>query len=106
VERDGGSELSIYVTPRAGRSEVAGEREGALWLKLAAPPVEGAANEALIALLARRLEVPRSALQLVAGATGRRKRVRIARLAPGAVTARLQQAARPRGSTTSIVAET
>jgi uncharacterized protein (TIGR00251 family) len=86
---DGGSDLQIYVTPRAGRSEVAGEREGALWVRLAAPPVEGAANEALLALLARRLDVPKSALRMMAGATGRRKHVRIDGLAPGAVAARL-----------------
>jgi uncharacterized protein (TIGR00251 family) len=97
--------LVVYVTPRAGRSEVAGEREGALWIKLAAPPVEGAANAALMTLLARRLNVSRSALQIVAGSTGRRKRVRIADLGSEAVTARLQQReVRPRGSTTSSVA--
>ena len=79
----------VYVTPRAGRSEVAGERGGALWVKLAAPPVEGAANDALVALLARRLDVPKCALRLMAGATGRRKRVRVAGLGPEEVTTRL-----------------
>ncbi|MGH2367303.1 MAG: DUF167 domain-containing protein, partial [Chloroflexota bacterium] len=47
--------LAVYVTPRAGRSEVVGERDGALWVRLAAPPVEGAANRALVDLLAQRL---------------------------------------------------
>src|SRR5437763_48285 len=54
--------LAVYVTPRAGRNEIVGEREGAWWVKLAAPPVEGAANQALISLLADRLGVPPGAV--------------------------------------------
>jgi uncharacterized protein (TIGR00251 family) len=81
--------LRVYVSPRAGRSAVAGERQGAIWIKLAAPPVEGAANRALIELLAARLGVPPSALRIEAGATGRRKRVRIVALRSEQATARL-----------------
>ena len=69
--------LAVYVTPRAGRNEIVGEREGAWWVKLAAPPVEGAANQALISLLADRLGVPPGAVTLLSGAAGRRKRVRV-----------------------------
>src|SRR5689334_22591660 len=69
--------LAVYVTPRAGRNEIVGEREGAWWVKLATPPVAGAANQALLRLLAERLGVPPSAVTLLSGAAGRRKRVRI-----------------------------
>jgi uncharacterized protein (TIGR00251 family) len=69
--------IAVYVTPRAGRDEIAGEREGALWVKLTAPPVQGAANEALVRFLAGRLGVPRHAVTLLSGETGRRKRLRV-----------------------------
>lgn len=80
--------LPVYATPRAGRTEVVGEREGALWVRLAAPPVEGAANRTLIAFLAEKLGVPRHAVRLVSGASGRQKRVRID-LPPATVSQRL-----------------
>jgi uncharacterized protein (TIGR00251 family) len=69
--------IPVYATPRAGRTEIAGTREGALWVRLAAPPVGGAANEALVRFLARRLGVAPGDLRLLSGATGRRKRVRV-----------------------------
>jgi uncharacterized protein (TIGR00251 family) len=56
---------------------VVGWREGRLRLRIAAPPVEGAANEALVTYLADRLDLPRRQVSVVAGATARLKRVRI-----------------------------
>ena len=82
--------LSVYVTPRASRSEIVGEREGALWVRLAAPPVDGKANDALVALLARWLGVTKAQVELVAGETGRRKRVRVIRIDGAALRARLE----------------
>jgi uncharacterized protein YggU (UPF0235/DUF167 family) len=73
----GATAIPIYATPRAGRTEIAGTREGALWVRLAAPPVQGAANEALLRLLAGRLGVARGDLRLLSGSSGRRKRVRV-----------------------------
>ncbi len=77
-----GIELAVKVTPRAGRTVPAGlesDAEGRVWLhvRLAAPPVEGAANTALLRYLAETFDVAPSACRLVAGATGRRKRIRI-----------------------------
>ena len=79
----GGVRLVLRVTPGARRSGIfgpvdVGEGRTALAVKLAAVPVEGAANEALIDLLAKELKVARSALSLVAGATSRLKVVRVA----------------------------
>lgn len=64
--------------PRASRTEVVGPYGGALKIRLAAPPVDGAANAALIRFLADRLGVAASAVTLVAGAGGRSKVVAVA----------------------------
>lgn len=70
--------LAVRVIPRARKHEIAGTREGALLVRLAAPPVEGAANDALVAFLADRLRVPRRAIRIVSGERGRQKRVAVA----------------------------
>lgn len=67
--------LELYVQPGAKRSEFAGEYDGRLKLRLAAPPVEGKANEALIAFLADHFNVPRRNVRIAAGLRSRRKRV-------------------------------
>ena len=85
----GGTLLDVRVIPRAPRSAVAGVRDGALLVRLAAAPVDGEANDALLTLLARALDVPRRDLAIVAGARSRRKRIEVAGLAPSAVEARL-----------------
>lgn len=70
-------ELDVQVVPRASRSRVVGVQGDRLKVQLSAPPVDGAANEALIELLAERLGVKRAAVSIVGGATGRKKRVRV-----------------------------
>jgi uncharacterized protein (TIGR00251 family) len=65
------------VQPRASRSELAGRHGDAIKVRLAAPPVDGAANEALLRFLADRLGVTRGAVALLSGQTGRSKRVEI-----------------------------
>lgn len=87
--RPGGCSLRVRVVPRAGRTMVGGERDGALLVRLAAAPVEGEANDALIAFLSDRLGVPRRTVRLVAGAHARDKRLDIDGLAPPDVAARL-----------------
>jgi hypothetical protein len=69
--------LDIRVIPRAPRSRVDGTRGDALLIRLAAPPVDGAANAALIAFLAEALDLPRRDITLVSGERSRDKRVRI-----------------------------
>ncbi|HZN93238.1 MAG TPA: DUF167 domain-containing protein [Myxococcales bacterium] len=75
---EGGVELLVLVQPRASRSRVVGEHGGYLKVQLAAPPVDGAANAALLELLAELLGVPRRQVSLVSGESSRRKRVRAA----------------------------
>jgi uncharacterized protein (TIGR00251 family) len=72
-----GCVLSIRVIPRAKRTELAGQRESSILIRLAAPPVEGAANDALIAFLSELLHVPKRAVTIVSGEQAREKRVRI-----------------------------
>ncbi|MGI6208126.1 MAG: DUF167 domain-containing protein [Anaerolineae bacterium] len=67
--------LRVRVTPRGGRDEVIGYRDGVLLVRLKAPPVEGAANEALVAFLAKQLSLPKSALELARGHRSRDKEV-------------------------------
>ncbi|MDR3352675.1 MAG: DUF167 domain-containing protein [Zoogloeaceae bacterium] len=69
--------LQLHIQPGAKRSEIAGRHGEALKIRLAAPPVEGKANAALIAFLADRLGLPRASIQLCGGASSRRKTVRI-----------------------------
>jgi len=72
-----GVSITLTVIPRSGRDEIVGLEGDAIKIRLKAPPVEGRANEALLAFLAKRLVVPRAALELVSGATGRHKVVRV-----------------------------
>ncbi len=73
-----GVELDVRVIPRARTTDISGERDGALVVRINAPPVEGAANDALIAFFADALRVPRRAIRIVSGERGRHKRVAIA----------------------------
>ncbi len=57
----------VRVVPRASRSEFAGEHDGALRVRIAAPPVDGAANDELIVMIARALKVPRQAVEIISG---------------------------------------
>jgi uncharacterized protein (TIGR00251 family) len=65
--------FTVYVQPRAARTQVAGMHDGCVKVRLAAPPVDGAANAELIAFVAGKLDVPKSRVHLVAGETSRRK---------------------------------
>ena len=84
-----GTRLRLRVQPRAARSGVGGLHGDAIRVWVAAPPTDGAANEALIRLLADRLGVPRAALRLAAGHSVRSKVVLVEGLDPGEVAARL-----------------
>lgn len=70
--------LKVRVQPRAAKNELAGLCDGALRVRVNAPPVEGAANEACRALLAKVLGVSKSSVEIVSGRSGRNKLVRVA----------------------------
>ena len=78
LRQDGGDwVLSLYLQPGARKTEVAGLHDGALKLRLNAPPVEGKANKALIAWLADWFGVPKQGVVLESGELSRHKRVRV-----------------------------
>jgi uncharacterized protein (TIGR00251 family) len=77
TDSDGGTTLAVSVVPNARKTEAVGLHDGALRVRLAAPAIEGRANDALVQWLARALGVPRGAITLRHGALGRRKRLLI-----------------------------
>lgn len=85
-----GVTLRVRVVPRAGRTGVAGTRKDALLVRLAAAPVDGAANDALVAFLAELFDRPRRDITLVSGHASRDKRIAIAGLSEAAIAAQLE----------------
>jgi uncharacterized protein len=83
--------LDIRVIPRSPRSRVDGTRGGAVLIRLAAPPVEGAANDALVAFLSEALELPRRNIRIHSGEKSRDKRVAISGLDRATALSRLLQ---------------
>jgi len=71
------SRISIYVQPRASKTTIAGMHDGCVKVRLAAPPVDGAANAALIAFVAERLRIAKSRVRIVTGQSSRRKVVEV-----------------------------
>jgi uncharacterized protein len=77
--------ISVRVIPRSPRTRLDGMRDDAFLVRLAAPPVEGAANDALVAFLARHLRLPRRNIRILSGATSRDKVVGITGLDPASI---------------------
>jgi uncharacterized protein len=77
TETNGGVTFAVRVVPRSSRNQIVGVEGGALKIKLTAPPVEGAANAALIEFVAEWLGVRRSAVSIVSGDKARNKHVRV-----------------------------
>ena len=75
--RDGHLIFNVKVVPRASRSELAGEQDGALRVRIAAPPVNGAANEELKRLLAKALDVKPGSVTIVSGHASRTKKIAV-----------------------------
>jgi len=88
-QRPDGVIVSIYVQPRASRTEIVGEQDGALKIRLTSPPVDGAANKLCCEFLAKRCGVPKRDVSLLSGETSRHKRLLIAGVELAAVAAAL-----------------
>jgi uncharacterized protein (TIGR00251 family) len=76
-EKDGAITFKVQVVPRASRSEIVGEFNGALRVRIAAPPVDGAANEQLVRTLSRAFGVKRSSIAITSGQASKTKQVRV-----------------------------
>lgn len=81
--------ITVHVVPRARQTEVAGRHGDAVKIRVAAPPVDGAANTELVRFVAKRLGVPRSAVRINSGASGRRKTLSVDGVTTDAANARL-----------------
>jgi len=89
TERAGAVAFAVRVTPRASRDAIEGEHDGALKIRLTAPPVDDKSNDALRRLLAAHLNVPLSAVTIVAGEKSRTKRVAVAGVSRAQIAALL-----------------
>jgi uncharacterized protein (TIGR00251 family) len=86
-EKNGSLTFTVRVVPRASRTEIVGEHDGALRVRIAAPPIDGAANEELVRTLAKAFNVPRSAVEITAGHTSRLKHVNVTGASPSGLAA-------------------
>lgn len=77
TEKPDSLSFSVRVIPRASRSVIVGAHNGSLKVKLASPPVDGAANAELIKLLAKKFDVPKGDVEILSGETSKNKRIKI-----------------------------
>jgi uncharacterized protein (TIGR00251 family) len=85
----GGCRLELHVVPRASRTQLAGLHDGRIKLQVAAPPVDGEANAAIVRFMAKALGVGRDAVDIVAGANGRKKTLEVRGVSAVEAAARL-----------------
>jgi uncharacterized protein (TIGR00251 family) len=80
TEKSGAVVFNVRVVPRASKSEIVGELDGALKVRIASPPVDGAANSELIKLLSKAFGVSKSEVEIIGGQTSKTKQVKISNL--------------------------
>jgi uncharacterized protein len=90
-ETKNGLAFDIHVNPHASRSGISGISEGMLKLKVTAPPVEGAANEACIDLLAKSLKLRKSQMKISSGAKGRKKTILVSEISKTDLERKIRQ---------------
>jgi len=79
-EKDGGVTIKVRVQPRASRTEIIGEHAGAIRMRVAAPPVDGKANEECRRYLAKLLKVGATSVEIISGDSSRDKVVRVSNI--------------------------
>jgi uncharacterized protein len=84
-EKDGAVTIKVRVQPRAPRTEIAGEHAGAIKVRIAAPPVDGKANEECRRYLAKLLKVSATSVEIISGESSRDKVIRIHNISAGRV---------------------
>lgn len=89
TDAERGAAFPVRVIPRARRNEIEGVQGNALKVRVTASPVEGAANQALIELLAERLKIRKNQIEIVAGQTSQHKMISVTGLRPSEVEERL-----------------
>jgi len=89
-EKDTAVIFTVRVVPRASKSEIVGEHDGALKVRIASPPVDGAANAELVKLLAKTFGVSKSQIEIIAGQTSKTKQIKITKTDARNLTAILQ----------------
>lgn len=80
TEKNNALVFTVRVVPRASKSEIAGEHDGALKVRIASPPVDGAANTELVKFLSKTFGVSRNAVEILSGHAARTKQVKISGL--------------------------
>lgn len=90
TEKDDAIVFNVRVVPRASKSEIVGEHDGALKVRIAAPPVDGAANDELVKLLAKSFHVAKSAAAIISGHSSKLKQVKITGAGPEKIAPILQ----------------
>ncbi len=85
------SRIRVKVIPRSSKNQVAGKEHDIYKIKLTSPPIEGKANEALIALLAGKLRIPKKSVEIISGKRSRLKNVRIVGLSEQSISSRLKE---------------
>ena len=90
LQSDGTVLLSVKVQPRASRNEIGDVMGAEIKIKITAPPVDSAANEALVRFLAEILDCPRGAVRLVRGETSRHKSIAITGMEPSTIAERIK----------------
>ncbi len=77
LEQEDGLIIRLFVLPRSSKNMIVGEHDGALKIKLTAPPVDGSANKLCVKFLSKQLNISKSRLEIISGHTNRNKRLKV-----------------------------
>ena len=85
-----GSMIRVYVTPKSNKTEIKGEREERLWLRIASVPEGGKANKEVIKLMSKVLKIASSKIEIESGKTSRRKSIYVSEMKPNLIMEKLE----------------